>query len=226
MISRFFVDRPIFANVIAFVTVIFGVVALWRLPVEQYPEITPPTVQVSTTYPGADARVVSETVAAPLEQAVNGVENMLYMSSTSSVDGSYALTVTFEIGTDLDIAQVQVQNRVATAQPLLPQEVQRLGVTIQKQSTQIILAATLTSPHKTYDSLFMANYATLRIVDDLSRLPGVGQVRVVGGGAYPMRVWINPDKLQVLNLTTQDVVAALQEQNEQVAAREIGQPPA
>ena len=225
MISRFFVDWPIFANVIAFITVIFGVVALWRLPIEQYPQITPPTVQVTTTYPGANAQVVADTVAAPLEQSVNGVENMLYMSSTSSVDGSYALVVTFDIGTNLDIAQVQVQNRVATAQPLLPEEVQRLGVTIQKQSTQIILAATLTSPHHTYDSLYMANYATLRIVDDLSRLPGVGQVRVIGGGAYAMRVWLNPEKLQVLNLTTQDVVAALQEQNVQVAAGEVGEPP-
>jgi HAE1 family hydrophobic/amphiphilic exporter-1 len=226
MISRFFVDRPIFANVIAFITVIFGVVALWRLPVEQYPEITPPTVQVTTTYPGANAQVVADTVAAPIEQQVNGVEKMLYMSSTSSVDGSYALVVTFDIGTNLDIAQVQVQNRVATATPLLPAEVQQLGVTIQKQSTQIILAATLTSPHKTFDSLYMANYATLRIVDDLSRVPGVGQVRVIGGGAYAMRVWLNPDKLQVLNLTTQDVIAALQEQNVQVAAGQVGQPPA
>src|SRR5947209_16963250 len=151
---------------------------------------------------------------------------MLYMSFTSSIDGSYALTVTFDIGTDLNMAQVLVQNRVATAQALLPEEVQRLGVTIKKQSTSIILVISLTSPHKTYDSLFMSNYATLRIVDDLSRLPGVGAVRVSGGGAYAMRVWINTDKLQVLNLTTQDVVAALQEQNEQVAAREIGQPPA
>ncbi|HEY1375393.1 MAG TPA: multidrug efflux RND transporter permease subunit [Gemmataceae bacterium] len=226
MISRFFIDRPILANVIAFVTVIFGAVALWRLPVEQYPQITPPTVQVSTTYPGANARVVSDTVAAPIEQVVNGVENMLYMSSTSSVDGSYALTITFDIGTDLDIAQVQVQNRVATAQPLLPEEVQRLGVTIRKQSTQIILAATLTSPHQTYDSLFMANYATLRIVDDLSRVPGVGDVRVIGSGAYAMRVWIDPDKLTARNLTTQDVVAALAEQNVQVAAGQVGEPPA
>src|SRR5436309_130859 len=152
MISTFFVDRPIFANVIAFITVIFGVVALWRLPVEQYPQITPPTVQVSTTYPGANAEVVSQTVAAPIEEAVNGVENMLYMSSTSSIDGSYALTVTFDIGTDLNMAQVLVQNRVATAQALLPEEVQRLGVTIKKQSTSIILVISLTSPHKTYDS--------------------------------------------------------------------------
>jgi HAE1 family hydrophobic/amphiphilic exporter-1 len=226
MISRFFIDRPIFANVIAFITVIFGVVALWRLPVEQYPQITPPTVQVTATYPGASAQVVSDTVAAPLEESVNGVENMLYMSSTSSVDGSYALVVTFDIGTNLDVAQVQVQNRVATAQALLPEEVQRLGVTIQKQSTQIILAATLTSPRHTYDSLYMANYATLRIVDGLSRLPGVGQVRVIGGGAYAMRVWIDPFKLQVRNLTTQDVIGALQQQNVQVAAGQVGQPPA
>src|SRR4051794_19556443 len=226
MLSRFFVDRPIFANVIAWVTVIFGLVALWRLPVERYPQITPPTVQVATSYPGANARIVADTVAAPIEQVVNGVENMLYMSSTSSVDGSYALTITFEIGTDLDIAQVLVQNRVATAEPLLPEEVRRQGVTVKKQSTNIVLVASLTSPDKSYNSLFMSNYATLRIVDELSRVNGVGEVRVSGGGAYAMRVWLDPERLQTRNLSTEDVLAALREQNVQVAAGQVGQQPA
>src|SRR4051794_11533369 len=226
MLSRFFVDRPIFANVIAWVTVIFGLVALWRLPVERYPQITPPTVQVATSYPGANARIVADTVAAPIEQVVNGVENMLYMSSTSSVDGSYALTITFEIGTDLDIAQVLVQNRVATAEPLLPEEVRRQGVTVKKQSTNIVLVVSLTSPDKSYNSLFMSNYATLRIVDELSRVNGVGEVRVSGGGAYAMRVWLDPERLQTRNLSTEDVLAALREQNVQVAAGQVGQQPA
>src|SRR5215218_5325722 len=163
MFSRFFIDRPIFANVIAIVTMLFGVVALVGLPIEQYPEITPPTVQVTTVYPGANAEVVAQTVASPIEQQVNGVENMLYMSSTASSDGSYTLTVTFEIGTDLDTAQVLVQNRVAIAEPLLPEEVRRQGMTVKKQSTNIILVVTLTSPKETYNSLFLANYATLRI---------------------------------------------------------------
>src|ERR671931_1419146 len=156
MISRFFIDRPIFANVIAIVTILFGVVALFRLPVELYPAITPPTVVVSTNYPGANAKVVADTVAAPIEQQVNGVENMMYMSSTSSSDGSYGLTITFEIGTNLDDAQVLVQNRIAVAEPQLPEEVRRQGVTIKKQSSSIVMAISLTSPDKTYDGLFMS----------------------------------------------------------------------
>src|SRR5215211_3457042 len=160
MFSRFFIERPIFANVIAIVTVLIGAVALYGLPIEQYPEITPPTVQVRAVYPGANADVVAKTVAQPIEEQVNGVENMLYMSSVSSSDGSYALTVTFDIGTDLDTAQVLLQNRVSVAEPLLPEEVKRQGVTVKKQSSNILLVVSLSSPDGTYDNLFLSNYAT------------------------------------------------------------------
>src|SRR5215204_4994998 len=198
MISRFFIDRPVFANVIAIVTIILGVVAMSRLPVERYPPITPPTVVVSASYPGANAKTVADTVAAPIEQQVNGVENMMYMSSTSSADGGYGLTITFNIGTDLDQAQVLVQNRVAIAEPQLPEEVRRQGVTVKKQSSSIILAISLTSPDKTFDGLFLSNYATLRLRDELSRAPGVGEVMVRGVGAYSMRVWLDPNKMASL----------------------------
>src|SRR4051794_20842891 len=315
MISRFFIDHPVFANVIAVVTILFGIVALNRLPVERYPAITPPTVIVTTNYPGANAKVVADTVAAPIEQQVNGVENMMYMSSTSSADGSYQLTITFEIGTNLDDAQVLVQNRLAVATPQLPEEVRRQGVTIKKQSANIVLAISLTAPPPkdrydltldpvaladlrltesdvrhalegqraalnpapeprpnayrvtvgddfatdgpagadklrdvvlnpgggrpirlsdvgrvanlpgAYDGLFLTNYATLRLRDDLSRVPGVGDVMVRGVGSYAMRVWLDPDKLAARQLTTQDVEAALARQNVQVAAGQVGQPP-
>jgi HAE1 family hydrophobic/amphiphilic exporter-1 len=225
MFSRFFIERPIFANVIAIITIIIGLVALYVLPVEQYPEITPPTVRVTANYPGANAEVVAATVAAPIEQQVNGVENMLYMSSTSSSDGSYSLTITFEIGTDLDAAQVLVQNRVSIAESQLPEEVRRQGVTTKKQSTNIILVISLNSPNNTHDNLFLANYATLHVRDELSRVSGVGDVTVFGTGNYSMRVWLDPEKLKSRGLTTQDIMAVIQEQNTQVAAGQIGQPP-
>src|SRR6185503_9635683 len=224
--SRFFIDRPIAANVLAWLTVLIGIVALVRLPVERYPSIVPPTVQVRASYPGASAQVVADTVAAPIEQQVNGVEGMLYLSSTSSSDGSYALTVTFEVGTDLDLAQIQVQNRVATAEPLLPEDVRRQGLTTRKQSTNILLVISLVSPDDSVDDLYLSNYATLSMRDQLGRVEGVGDVTVIGGGAYSMRVWLDPQRLQARNLTTQDVVAALREQNVQVAAGQLGQPPA
>jgi hydrophobe/amphiphile efflux-1 (HAE1) family protein len=226
MFSRFFIDRPIFANVIAIVTILLGIVAIRRLPVEQYPPITPPTVVISAVYPGANAKVVADTVAAPIEQQINGVENMMYMSSTSSADGTYSLTVTFEIGTNLDAAQVLVQNRLSIAEPSLPEEVRRQGVTVKKQSPDILLVISLNSPKGIYDGLFLSNYATLRVRDEISRVPGVGDVTVSGIGSYAMRIWIDPDKLASRKLTTQDVTAALARQNVQVAAGQIGQSPA
>ena len=187
MFSKFFIERPIFANVIAIVTILIGGVTLVGLPIEQYPQIIPPTVQVTTSYPGANAQVLSDTVASPIEQEVNGVEGMLYMSSACSSNGSYTLTVTFEVGTDLDKAQVLIQNRVAIAEPRLPQEVQRQGITTKKQSTSIILVVGLISPQRRYDSLFMSNYATLYVKDRLSRITGVGDIQVFGSGSYGMR---------------------------------------
>jgi len=224
LLSRFFIDRPVFANVIAIITMLVGGIALWRLPVEQYPDITPPTVRVTATFPGANAKVVADTVAVPVEQQVNGVENMIYMSSTCSSDGTYNLTVTFEIGTDLNDAQVLVQNRVGLALPLLPEEVRRQGVIVKKQSSNIIIVVGLTST-KGHDSLFLSNFANLYLRDELSRVPGVGDVTTFGGSNYSMRVWLDPEKLKARGLTTLDVIGAINEQNVQVAAGQIGQPP-
>jgi len=226
MFSRFFINRPIFAAVVSIIIVLAGLVTLKALPIAMYPEISPPTVAVSATYPGASAQVLADTVATAIEEQVNGVNGMLYMSSTCSNNGSYDLTVTFEIGTDPDMAAVLVQNRVAIAEPMLPEEVRQQGVTTRKRSTNIVLIVTLTSPADRYDELFLSNYATLRIKDELARLDGVGNVMVFGLGDYSMRIWLDPDKLRARNLTTGDVVNALREQNVQVAAGQLGQSPA
>jgi hydrophobic/amphiphilic exporter-1 (mainly G- bacteria), HAE1 family len=225
MISKFFIERPVLANVLAILMILIGGVALYGLPVSQYPNVVPPTVQVTTLYPGASARTLMDTVALPIEQQVNGVENMLYMLSTSASDGSYTLTVTFKIGTDLDTAQVLVQNRVATALASLPTAVQAQGVTVQKKATAVLLFAALTSPDNRYDNLFLANYATISIRDELSRLPGVGNVEIFGAGQYSMRVWLDPEKLKARSLNAHDVVQALQQQSQEVAAGQVGVPP-
>lgn len=225
MISKFFIERPVLANVIAILIVIIGVVSLFTLPVAQYPNVVPPTVSVTTRYPGASARTVIDTVALPIEQQVNGVEGMLYMQSFAGSDGSYNLTVTFAIGTDLDQAQVLVQNRVSAAMASLPQPVQVQGVNVQKKSTAILEIVTLTSSNNKYDSLYLSNYATISLKDEISRLPGVGSVTVFGAGQYSMRIWLDPEKMEARGLTTQDVVQALQQQSEQVTAGQIGAPP-
>lgn len=225
MISKFFIERPVLSNVIAILMILIGGVCLFRLAVAQYPDVVPPTVQVTTRYPGASAKTVIDTVALPIEQQVNGVEDMLYMQSYSASDGTYSLTVTFKIGTDLNFAQVLVQNRVSSALSQLPASVQNQGVTVQKKSTAILLFVTLSSPNATYDSLFLSNYATINIKDELARLPGVGNVTVFGAGQYSMRVWLDPNKLQVRGLMPQDVIQAIQQQSQQVTAGQVGAPP-
>ena len=226
MISRFFIDRPVLANVLAAIMVLLGLVAIATLPVTQYPNVVPPTVQVTTRYPGASAETVMNTVALPIEEQVNGVQDMLYMQSTSTSDGSYTLTVTFKIGTDLNFAQVLVQNRVASALASLPQSVQAQGVTVQQRSTSILLFVTLTSPGSRYDSLFLSNYATINLVDAIARLPGVGNVNVFGVGQYSMRIWLDPETLKARSLTPQDVINAVQAQSQQVTGGQVGTPPA
>ena len=226
MFSRFFIERPIFSIVISIVIVIAGAVSQLGLPIAKFPDITPPTVQVTCFYPGANAKVVAETVASPIEQEVNGVEGMLYMSSTAADDGSYVLNVTFEIGTDMDMATVLVQNRVSIAESKLPEDVRRQGVTTKKQSTAILQFIVLSATDPRLDALFLSNYALINVKDELSRIKGVGAVTLFGAEEYSMRVWLDPAKLKARQLTTEDVVNAIREQNVQVAAGRIGEPPA
>src|ERR1700748_2315197 len=225
MISKFFIERPVLSNVIAILMILIGGVALFNLAIAQYPDVVPPTVQVTTRYPGASAKTLVDTVALPIEQQVTGVECMIYMQSYSGADGTYTLTVTFKIGTDLNFAQVLVQNRVSSALSQLPSAVQNQGVTVQKKSTSILLFVTLLSPDRRYDSLYLSNYATINLKDELARVPGVGNVTVFGAGQYSMRIWLDPNKLQVRNLVPQDVIQAIQQQSQQVTAGQVGMPP-
>src|ERR1700716_2799138 len=225
-ISNFFIKRPIFAAVISIIIFVIGALAYFRLPLSEYPEVVPPTVVVRTSYPGANPTVIAETVASPLEQQINGVEGMLYMFSQATADGVMTLTVTFGLGSDLDNAQVQVQNRVAQALPRLPQDVQRLGVTTEKTSPDFLMVVHLISPDDRYNMLYLSNYAHLRVKDELARIGGVGSVQIFGAGEYSMRVWLDPNRLASRQLTATDVVRAIREQNLQVAAGVLGAPPA
>jgi multidrug efflux pump subunit AcrB len=225
MVSRFFVDRPIFATVLSVLIVIVGLIAYFTLPVSQYPEVTPPTIVVRTSFPGANPEVIADTVATPLEQEINGVEDMLYMSSQSTSDGQMQLTITFELGTDIDKAQVLVENRIAVAEPRLPEEVRRIGVIVRKSSPDMLLVVHLVSPDNTYDQLYISNYALINVYDVLTRIKGVGNVTVFGAREYSMRVWLDPEKLYSMGMTVSDVVQSLREQNVEVAAGVIGQPP-
>src|SRR6186713_1825441 len=224
-ISKFFIERPVFAAVLSGFIVIAGLISLFKLPISEYPEVVPPSIVVRASYPGANPQVISETVAGPLEQEIVGVEDMLYMSSQATLDGNLSLTITFRIGTDIDRAQVQVQNRVPSALPRLPEEVRQLGVSTTKTSPDLMMAVNLVSKDQRYDALYLRNYAVLNVKDELARLPGMGSVQVFGAGDYAMRIWIDPEKLAVRGLTTGDVAGAIREQNIQVAAGQIAAPP-
>jgi len=225
-LSGFFIERPIFAGVLSVAIFLAGLLAVFRLPISEYPEVVPPSVVVRAQFPGANPKVIAETVASPLEEQINGVENMLYMQSQANSDGNMALTVTFRLGTDPDKAQQLVQNRVAQALPRLPEDVQRLGVTTVKSSPTLTMVVHLLSPDDRYDMTYLRNYAILNVKDRLSRIAGVGEVQVWGAGDYAMRVWLDPDKVAQRALTASDVVAAIREQNVQVAAGVIGASPA
>src|SRR5579862_7883234 len=222
--SQFFIARPIFAGVLSALIFLAGLLSLPTLPITEYPQVVPPTVVVHALYPGANPKVIAETVASPLEQSINGVEGMLYQFSQATADGAMTLTVTFALGTDIDKAQVQVQNRVAQALPKLPDVVQRLGVTTEKASPDLTMVVHMVSPDNRYDTLYLANYAILRVKDELARLPGVGDAKVFGAGNYSMRIWLDPDRVASRALTASDVVRALREQNVEVAAGQLGAP--
>ena len=225
MFSRFFIDRPRFAGVIAIVLVLGGLLALLRLPVAQFPSVTPPVVVVTASYPGGSAEVVESSVGAPIEEQVNGVDGMMYMSSVSSNTGQYVLTITFNAGTDADIAQVNVQNRVALAEPRLPEEVRRQGISARKRSTDVLMYMNLRSDSKDHDNLFLSNYADISIRERLLRVPGVSDLFIFGSARYSMRMWLDPNRMTSLGITANDVAAAIREQNVQVAAGRIGQTP-
>ncbi|WP_404948350.1 efflux RND transporter permease subunit [Shewanella sp. SR43-8] len=225
MLSQFFIKRPIFAAVLSLLFFISGALAVWQLPITEYPEVVPPTVVVTANYPGANPKIIAETVASPLEQEINGVENMLYMSSQATSDGRMTLTITFAIGTDVDLAQTQVQSRVERAKPRLPEEVQRLGIVTEKSSPSLTMVVHLTSPDDRYDMLYLSNYAVLKVKDELARITGVGAVRVFGAGDYSMRVWLDPNKVAALSLSPSNIVTAIREQNQQAAAGSLGAQP-
>jgi multidrug efflux pump len=225
MLSQFFIKRPIFAAVISLLFLITGAIAVWQLPVTEYPEVVPPTVVVTASYPGANPKVIADTVASPLEQEINGVENMLYMSSQATSDGRMTLTVTFAIGSDVNLAQTLVQSRVERAKPRLPQEVQRLGVVTEKSSPDLTMVVHLTSPDERYDMLYLSNYAALNVKDELARIDGVGAVQLFGAGDYSMRIWLDPNKVAALGLSPAQIIAAIREQNQQAAAGSLGAQP-
>lgn len=224
-LSRFFIDRPIFAAVVSILIFMAGLVSMFRLPISEYPEVAPPSVVVSAAFPGASPSVIAETVATPLEEQINGVEGMLYMSSLATTDGNMQLTVTFRIGTDADLAQQMVQNRVSQATPRLPEIVRQIGVTTVKSSPDITMVVHITSPEGKYDSLYLSNYATLNVKDRLTRITGIGQVQVFGAGDYAMRIWLNPEKISERGLNGSDVINAIRGQNIQVSTGTIGGAP-